>query len=272
MKEPGHDLLSTRQAASLLGVGASSVKRWADEGLLPCVKTIGGHRRFLRSAVLALRQPGLVTTEGGSASSAAAWVERLVSEDVATIVDALDREWRRLGAWWLVAEELGEVIAELGRQWETGVLDVIQEHVASAHLARALARCGERIELPDGAPRALLMTAGGDDHTLGLALAEICLREAGWEGRWVGRRAPIDQAVTYIGAGNADLVAVSASVYSTDAASLAAQAERLGTACRARGAPLLLGGSGLWPDPPSYGLRIRSFRELHEHRDALAPR
>jgi methanogenic corrinoid protein MtbC1 len=55
------------------------------------------------------------------------------------------------------------------------------------------------------------MTAAGDDHTLGLSLAELCLREAGWATRWVGRRAPIDQAVDYIGEGHARLVAVSAS-------------------------------------------------------------
>jgi len=38
--------LTTQAAAKYLNVGTTSIKRWADEGLLPCEKTAGGHRRF----------------------------------------------------------------------------------------------------------------------------------------------------------------------------------------------------------------------------------
>ncbi len=34
------------QAAHLLGVSPKTVTRWAQEGRLPCVSTLGGHRRF----------------------------------------------------------------------------------------------------------------------------------------------------------------------------------------------------------------------------------
>ena len=46
------DLMTTREAAELLGVGTTSIKRWADDGTLECVRTAGGHRRFPRAAVL----------------------------------------------------------------------------------------------------------------------------------------------------------------------------------------------------------------------------
>ncbi|MBV9958343.1 MAG: helix-turn-helix domain-containing protein, partial [Acidobacteria bacterium] len=38
--------LTSSEAARLLGVSEASVKRWADSGLLPALKTAGGHRRF----------------------------------------------------------------------------------------------------------------------------------------------------------------------------------------------------------------------------------
>ena len=55
-------LTSTRVAA-LLGVTASSVKRWADEGLLACERTAGGHRRFLASEVARFRDSGIGTEQ-----------------------------------------------------------------------------------------------------------------------------------------------------------------------------------------------------------------
>lgn len=47
--------LTTQEAASLLGVGPSSIKRWADDGRLPSMKTPGGHRRFRQADIEALR-------------------------------------------------------------------------------------------------------------------------------------------------------------------------------------------------------------------------
>ena len=50
------ELLSTREVSEMLGVGTTSIKRWADEGELECVRTPGGHRRFPLRAVVKIRQ------------------------------------------------------------------------------------------------------------------------------------------------------------------------------------------------------------------------
>jgi len=39
-------ILSTYEVASMVSVTETTVKRWADEGKLPCAKTFGGHRKF----------------------------------------------------------------------------------------------------------------------------------------------------------------------------------------------------------------------------------
>lgn len=42
--EPKH--LTASQAAALLQVSPKTVSRWAKEGRLPFLKTLGGHRRY----------------------------------------------------------------------------------------------------------------------------------------------------------------------------------------------------------------------------------
>src|SRR5512142_2560591 len=50
------DVLSTRQVATLLGVGEATVKRWADAGEIDCFRTPGGHRKFRLRDVTAFVQ------------------------------------------------------------------------------------------------------------------------------------------------------------------------------------------------------------------------
>jgi excisionase family DNA binding protein len=46
------EYLTPGQAAAMLQVSRQTVSRWADAGLLPCIVTLGGHRRFDREVVL----------------------------------------------------------------------------------------------------------------------------------------------------------------------------------------------------------------------------
>lgn len=62
------DLLTSGEVAETLGVGPSTVKRWTESGELVCVKTLGGHRRFVRTEVMAFAaRNGL---KGGSGARA----------------------------------------------------------------------------------------------------------------------------------------------------------------------------------------------------------
>jgi len=55
--QAGDTYLTPGQAAALLGVCSRTITRWAVLGHLPFITTVGGHRRFLASDVLALRRP-----------------------------------------------------------------------------------------------------------------------------------------------------------------------------------------------------------------------
>lgn len=68
---PPDELLTPQRAAALLGITTDSIRRWANDGVLPSVRTRPdgrGHRRFRRSDIERLVQG----TETGIESSAAA--------------------------------------------------------------------------------------------------------------------------------------------------------------------------------------------------------
>jgi len=260
------DLIGTEEAARMAGVGPTAVKRWADHGLLPCLRTPGGHRRFHRADVEALVRSQRGDVGGGL-------VDLLLgSEDSLAVEARLLGERARRGAWPLVADGVGEALRDLGERWESGRISILEEHLASERLARALARLAGGIPVAPGAPRCLLAGSEGDDHTLGLSLAELCLREAGWRTLWAGRATPVAELDRTIRGGAVRMVALSASSCSGDVLALRRLAERVGEACGAAGAALALGGTGAWPDAPTHGRRFRAFAPFAAWARDLADR
>lgn len=56
-------LLTPAEVAELYKVNAKTVTRWANAGKLSTVRTLGGHRRYRRSEVLALLEAGRTSRE-----------------------------------------------------------------------------------------------------------------------------------------------------------------------------------------------------------------
>lgn len=45
-------LLRSDEVAALLGVSSRTVTKWATQGKLPCIRTIGGHRRYREADIM----------------------------------------------------------------------------------------------------------------------------------------------------------------------------------------------------------------------------
>lgn len=271
-------ILTPKDAARILQVGASTIKRWADDGVLESFRTAGGHRRFPRASIemmLARRTGGSPEQELAEAAGegASSWLSLLTGDDDYLVVAGeLLRARSRLGAWWAVARELGPVITEMGRRWASGELTVLQEHLASEKLSRALNFCSQGLPTASSAPVALLTMAYGDDHTLGLSMAELCSKEAGWRTRWAGRRTPLADIVQTLGDKRIDLLLLSASCASDDSEAMQRQYLTLATAAQAAAIPLVVGGSGAWPSPLPHGQRITDFEQFNRYLTGLIER
>jgi len=252
-------LLSTAEAARFMGVGPTSVKRWADTGLLPCVRTAGGHRRFTRGALEHFAR--LQSHEEPTIDGVSRWIDILLSEMSHEL--SLLRARGRVASWRQVAEELDPVLTEIGLRWARGELTIGQEHIASERLARALARITESLPLLPNAPICLLACVQSEGHTLGLSLAELCLRELGWTSKWLGAWTPTEAITDEVRSDERiRMVGLSASEGCLDPALLRQVEAAVGGVCRERGVALVLGGRGPWPQAPKHGVRFGGFHEL----------
>ena len=226
--------MTTQEVARRAGVGATAVKRWTDAGLLACVRTAGGHRRFARGEVERFLRANRRRRRGRRQRARAVGGRAARGE----AIRARSRRCSSPSAP-APARGTGSPGPPARRSprsdgcWRSGAVTILEEHQASERLARALARDCDGIPLDPGAPRALLACADGDDHTLGLSLTELVLREAGWDALWAGRRTPFAELGPALARSRARLLAVSASEASSDPLALRRQAEALGRTARA---------------------------------------
>lgn len=255
------ETLSTAEAARLLSVGPSSVKRWADTGVLACIRTAGGHRRFRRADVekFAGARPVDSTASADELANAL-----LSARDVHRVLALLHDQRSQLGSWPRVAQAIGDALVVIGERWSDGEITVMAEHTASERLGRALSWLADTFPVSSSGPRYLLVAAGDDYHTLGLALAELCLRSYGWQGDLVGRMPPMPELVASLREQPPDLLGVSASLVSSSERALADLYRKLRSATEPLGVRLVLGGAGAWPERIPYGRRVRDFPAFAE--------
>jgi len=208
------EYFSTRQVAACLGVSESSLKRWCDRGVLPSIRTAGGHRRlplsgviqFVRNSELDLQRPDLIGLRRVSDSN------RSSSHRNGDLHDALNRGdvesvrqsliGRFLGGDSL-AEIADRVIApamwKIGHQWEEGEIDIYQEHRATEIVCRILNEMHRMLPMNYATyPHALGGAPADDNYRIPTQMVEIVLAEAGWRATSLGSRLPLTSLLSAI--------------------------------------------------------------------------
>jgi methanogenic corrinoid protein MtbC1 len=150
------------------------------------------------------------------------------------------------------------------RRWEAGGLSVLDEHVISSALQRGISAVVDATPIDPEAPRCLLAAVETDEHTLGLSLVELCLREAGWRTEWAGARTPTGTIGERLERGELAMVALSASASITDVGQLRQAADETAAACQTAGVTLVLGGAGAWPETHAHARRFHDLRLFYQ--------
>jgi MerR family transcriptional regulator, light-induced transcriptional regulator len=198
--------LSTAEVARALGVGVTTVKRWVDEGVLPAHRTVGGHRKVPLADVLRLVREGdlpradlsLLTNSPAAAAGPGQFAPELfraLRKGDGQAARALIQVAYESGASveTLADEVIAPAMERVGHGWADGSLDVYQEHRGTQVCLAALLGLRSLLEPPPGRDRPLAVGGGpeGDPYLLANALAEMVLREQGWEAVNLGPNTPL---------------------------------------------------------------------------------
>jgi excisionase family DNA binding protein len=200
--------LSTAEVAQALGVGVTTVKRWVDDGVLPAHRTVGGHRKVLLADVLRLvREADLPRADlslltGAHAADLPTEPGQLAQQlfralrqgDRGAAQGLLQHAYESGISVELLADEvIAPAMERVGHGWAEGTLDVYQEHRGTQVCLAALLGLRSLLAEPTCRDRPLAVGGGpeGDPYLLANTLAEMVLREQGWEAVGIGPNTPL---------------------------------------------------------------------------------
>jgi methanogenic corrinoid protein MtbC1 len=255
-------VLSTRDLSRIFQVNESSVKRWADLGVLHCFRTPGGHRKFTVEEVLRFaREQKFVLDDDAlrilgvsgqfSRSPAPNEIEALGDQ----LFDALTQQNSDAGSRLLLEAHASHLPVEticdslirptldrLGTLRQSGQIEQFEERIATSKLVDALVRLSDAIGPTTPAPvHALLACVPGEPHDIDLRCMRLVLQRHGWRLTFLGGTIQAGSIETAIRRLKPQAVFVAASVSSDR---LGWMLDSIGSAAREVGARLVIGGRG----------------------------
>jgi excisionase family DNA binding protein len=281
------DVLSTRQVATLLGVGEATVKRWADAGEIECFRTPGGHRKFRLRDVTAFVQNRQYEAAGPLPSVVAPGAAEMGEEAIQHFQDAALRGdapalVSQLAGLRLRGHSLAELFDEvaspalhrIGEKWAHAKLSVAEEHVGSQAVIEAVARSQPLAE-PSGEPvrpdrgTAIVAAVSGELHDIAARMCACLLRAQGFEVLAPLAQTPARDLADLILRSRAAVVALS----STMSADIGEQVAMSIAATQQTGGRVLVGGEGMRKARlPEEAKLLGSLRELESESQGAGRR
>ncbi|MBM80569.1 MAG: DNA-binding protein [Planctomycetaceae bacterium] len=221
-------LISPKQVARAIGVSESTLKRWCDRGLIPMIKTAGGHRRmeveavvrFLRDSGHEIVEPELLGLP--AAAGQTGWTLKRARQMLVPALVKGDESVARqivfdlLLAGHSVTAIFDDVVApafhEIGNQWDCGDVAVYQERRACEICMRILRELRATVTSAQPThPIAIGATLEHDIYTLPVTMAEVVLRSVGWQSTSLGTNLPSETLIESIKTARARLFWLSVS-------------------------------------------------------------
>jgi excisionase family DNA binding protein len=212
-------ILSTADVARLFNVTETTVKRWANDGTLKCMKTPGGHRKFEMKHVVDFSQTlnfepsGTLRLKEEDALAQNIQLA-ILSRDFSALKNAFlskalspDRRdlfiffsylyQHRIELWEMYDLIVAPAMRDIGERWIRGELTIDQEHRASYETLDALAKLQTQIHVkPERGLSVVCACPGEEQHEIGLRCASYLFESQGWKVYYLGARTPNESIIS----------------------------------------------------------------------------
>lgn len=230
-------LVTTRQAAHILAVHESSVKRWCNDGLLPAQLTAGSHRRLKFSDVIAFARSekidyplspfspheqdvwmAIQDALKGNYEEVRSLLYDATNANRESFVQQLVTTLMKMGApiGSVFDNVLGPVVRTMTDDWVAGVIAKGDSRRMTQLLADCIACVRSRIPTIANRPLALVACSPGNETELGALMLRATLEQSGWRTVYPGPDLSIDDLAIQQSRWNARVVCMSLQDSETD--------------------------------------------------------
>lgn len=168
----------------------AQIKRLMDLGHRP-----GKLLALDEGALLALDETRSATRATPADPQLDTWLNWVKTHDSEALQLAFHRDLAKRGMTRFVQDIIAPLIARVGEAWSRNELGIFEEHLFSQHLEKLFRSTLANMTPQTGAPRVLLTTLSGEEHTLGLLMVEALLVVEDAYPVLLGPQTPIDEIV-----------------------------------------------------------------------------
>lgn len=276
---------TSQEAASILGVNVSTVKRWTDEGKLRCIASAGGHRRFLiRHLSEFLKDHSTKTSKINifpiDSEMDLHIAHRILKRDYPFLIDFVlpqsfasrrDLIQHVLNGLYLAQVPLHEiydflitpVLHRIGTLWAEGAISVSNEHLATQSIKDAVIRLQGLLQLPsEKLGTALCLNLSGELHDMALKMVDHVLETRGFNVLYTGQVTPIVDLNQVFEKFRPGRLYISSTMV-TDPSLAQSELDRCADLCSLHETRMFVGGSGFEIiKPPVSAKRLYSFSDV----------
>jgi excisionase family DNA binding protein len=260
-------VLSTREVAVLLNVTETTVKRWSDEGRIPCIRTLGGHRKFeLKEIINFAEINGYSLTGMLPPPMTFNQMEKLqfgvFSRNYSKVADVLlkealesDREGvtellfylikNNIPFYTIADEIIRPALEQVGELWEKGKISIHEEHLVSQELTEAMIRVAPELHRKhSNGLTAAFACLEGELHDIGLRCLAYTFESEGWKIYYIGANTPTDSILSFIKGLKPELFALSFTMME-NREKIVKDFNNISDTIHAYGGKLIIGGSNI---------------------------
>jgi excisionase family DNA binding protein len=279
---------NSEEAAQILNVNVSSIKRWTEDGTLDCIKTAGGHRKFTMQHLAKFLEEHKTKTSRANLFPIESDQDleintRILKADFEFLIEYVleqsrlcnrDRVLRVFNGLYLSQHPLHEiydclvtpVLHKNGELWEQGEISVIEEHFSTQVIICCIIRLQGTIRMPvEKIGTAFCLVMSQELHDIAIKMVDHVLELKGYKTFFSGQMTlsrKIERAFEIF---KPDRIYISSTIVS-DVNLAQAEFDKICYIAAAHNARVFVGGRGFDEidfSHPAVEKRLNNFEEVY---------